>query len=162
MRRMWFTRTFVVALWLATPAFAAIPSVAVAANGPELNNSAPDVARPAMPPPDVSAKPQTATTDPAKSALGHSTEYANGDLKPPVIHSVAAPAGSGRRARAGRRAAAPATATAATGASQLRADWDSNRRKFEFGGVYRQRDTQPGALAHWRGPWGLGLTIGRP
>jgi hypothetical protein len=62
-RRMWFTRTFVVALWLATRALAGTHSGTVAANGPEINNSVPDVARPAILPPDISAKPKTASTD---------------------------------------------------------------------------------------------------
>jgi len=60
---MWFTRTFVVALWLATPGIAATPSGTVAADGPESDNSVPDIARPATLPPDVSAKPQTSSTD---------------------------------------------------------------------------------------------------
>jgi len=61
-RRMWFTRTLVVALWLATPALAATPSGTAAANGPETDNSVPDVARPATLAPDISAKPQTHST----------------------------------------------------------------------------------------------------
>jgi hypothetical protein len=60
---MWFTRTFVVALWLATRALAGTHSGTVAANGPETDNSVPDVARPAMLPSDISAKPQSASTD---------------------------------------------------------------------------------------------------
>lgn len=60
-----FTRTFVVALWLATPALAATPSGADAAGGPEIDNSAPNIASPAIPPPDISAKPQTPSTNAA-------------------------------------------------------------------------------------------------
>jgi general secretion pathway protein N len=60
---MWFTRTFVVALWLATPGVAATHFGTIAANGPESDNSVPDIARPATLPPNIPAKPQTASTD---------------------------------------------------------------------------------------------------
>jgi general secretion pathway protein N len=59
---MW-TFNFVVALWLATSVLAANPSSTVGANGPEIDNSVRDVAGPAMAPPDISAKPQAASTD---------------------------------------------------------------------------------------------------
>jgi hypothetical protein len=60
---MWFARTLVVALWLVTRALAGSPSGTVAADGPETDNSVPDVARPAILAPDISAKPQRASTD---------------------------------------------------------------------------------------------------
>ena len=63
MRRMWVTRTFVVALWLATRTLAGIPSSTLAANGPETDSSVPNVVRPAILAPDISAKPQRASTD---------------------------------------------------------------------------------------------------
>jgi general secretion pathway protein N len=60
---MWVTRTFVVALWLATRTLAGIPSSTLAANGPETDSSVPNVVRPAILAPDISAKPQRASTD---------------------------------------------------------------------------------------------------
>ena len=61
MRPVWPICSLIVALWLVTPALGAAPSAVDAANGPEIDNPL-DVTRHAMPPPDITAKPPTAST----------------------------------------------------------------------------------------------------